>query len=83
MFQLLTGSIDWPGMMTFTGFCVAIAIGFTAWINRPNHHIEQLKIELENSRRLRLDQMQHDLDLKKLQQNLITSHREAREEFEG
>lgn len=81
MFQYILGDVSWPGAAILAGLFVGIGICFSIYRTTPRktkedyeynaraqqNQFEQNKFQLETNR---------ILETKKLEKNLITSHRE-------
>lgn len=76
MLSTLIGTFDWPATAVVIGVAIAAALGFTAWLNHTPVRLQEMKLQTEHDTTLARIAADADLNKTKLNQNLITSHRQ-------
>ena len=76
MLANLVGTFDWPATFVVIGIAGSIAIGYIGWINRTPISIQEMKLQNDRDQNAAMLARDRDVQMAKIQQNLITSHRE-------
>jgi hypothetical protein len=76
MLSTLIGTFDWPATAVVVGCAIAAALGFTAWLNRTPFRLQEMKLQTERDTAVARIAADNDITKMKLNQNLITSHRQ-------
>jgi uncharacterized membrane protein YccC len=76
MLSTIIGTFEWPATAVVVGVAIAAAIAFTAWLQRTPRKLQEMKLQTERDVAKANIERDRDVQLAKLNQNLITSHRE-------
>lgn len=75
MLSTIIGTFDWPATVVVVGAAMALAIAFSAWLARTPVELQKMKMQNDRDIALANTAMNREVNMAKMQQNLITSHR--------
>lgn len=76
MLANIIGTFDWPATAVMVAFAFGASIAFIAWVNRTPTDMQRRKLQNERDLNAATVKGKIDVELARVQQNMITSHRE-------
>ncbi len=79
MLSNFVGTFDWPATFVVVGVAASFAVAYAAWLARTPIKLQEMRMQNERDTTLAKYTADRDVQMAKVQQNLITSHRSTDE----